>query len=95
MWIKGGSHTDYILVEEEDIKTENQQKELMENWGENSDGGHNYGYRVDMEILEGNEIPPKEWIEKEIRNTKFSLSALRRNIEKQKEILKIYKGLLS
>lgn len=93
VWIKlvkhyqGGSHTDYMLVDSSDIKTHNQEQELMENWGENSDGGHNYGYRVDMHKLKKLELPPKEWIEKEIKRTEDEIEYAKKRIEDKNKFL--------
>ena len=45
---QGGIHTEYVLVE----KTEGDYlQEALERWGENSDGGHNYGYKVTCEKI--------------------------------------------
>ena len=101
IWIKltkhyqGGERSDYMLVDSKDIKTYNQQQELMENWGENSDGGHNYGYRVDMERLKRKELPPKEWFEKAIKRCKDNLGYLKSSIERTEETIKTYENLLS
>ena len=82
VWIKlikhfqGGSHTDYMLVDEKDIDTPDKEQELMENWGENSDGGHNYGYKVDMHALDENELPPLEWIEKKLASNEREIEYL-------------------
>ncbi len=91
---KGGEHIDYMLVDSKSIKTNAQEQELMENWGENSDGGHNYGYRVDMVRLKRKEFPPKEWLEKAIKNCKGNLGYLKNSIERTEETIKIYENLL-
>ena len=62
---------------------------------ENSDGGHNYGYRVDMERLKRKELPPKEWFEKAIKRCKDNLGYLKSSIERTEETIKTYENLLS
>jgi hypothetical protein len=100
VWIKlikhfqGGSKTDYMFVNEKAIETEAQQKELMEDWGENSDGGHAYGYRVEMHTLEEGETVPKEWLEKKIVSTEEGIKYMRKQVLKAEEALKIYKEQL-
>jgi hypothetical protein len=99
-WVKltkhyqGGERTDYMYVEDEQVKTHASQQELMESWGENSDGGHNYGYRVDMEILRGRKIPPKEWLERAIQKSKNNLGYLHSAIERTEELIKTYENLI-
>jgi hypothetical protein len=101
VWIKlvkhyqGGERSDYMLVDSKDIKTHDQEQELMENWGENSDGGHNYGYRVDMFRLKRKELPPKEWFEKAIKRCTDSLGYLKSSIERTEETIKTYGNLLN
>jgi hypothetical protein len=93
VWIKlvkhfqGGSHTDYMLVDPKEIDSENKKEDLMETWGENSDGGQNYGYRVDMFTLNENEFPPKEWIEKEIERTEDEIEYAKKNIDNKNKFL--------
>jgi hypothetical protein len=95
-WIKftkyfqGGVHSDYRLVEEQEIETDDQKNELMENWGENTDGGHNYGYRVEMQVLEDDEIPPKEWLEKAVKSSKNKIKYLKEGIKKEIELMNRY-----
>jgi recombinational DNA repair protein RecT len=85
IWIKltkhfqGGSHVDYKHIEESEIDTEDKQEDLMEIWGENTDGGHAYGYRVDMHILEGDEKPPKEWLEKQVNRAVQEFKFIKNN----------------
>jgi hypothetical protein len=100
VWIKfvkhyqGGERTDYMLVDSKDIKTHNQEQELMENWGENSDGGHNYGYRVDMFRLKRKELPPKEWLEKKIKSLESQLTYSQKAIERTEELIKTLEFLI-
>lgn len=101
VWIKltkhfqGGERSDYMLVDSKDIKTHDQQQNLMENWGENSDGGHNYGYRVDMERLKRKELPPKEWLEKAMKRITNDIGYSENHIERQRNLLMEYAVILS
>ena len=101
VWIKlvkhyqGGERTDYMLVDSKDIKTPDQEQELMENWGENSDGGHNYGYRVDMFRLKRKELPPKEWLEKAMKKITDKIGYSEAHIERQKKLLMEYAEILN
>lgn len=101
VWIKltkyfqGGSRSTYMLVEPSQIDTKEHQEEIMEEWGENSDGGHSYGYRVDMETLEGNELPPKEWLEKAIINRKSSIEYLKKRIVDENNLIGKYETVLN
>lgn len=101
VWIKltkhfqGGERSDYMLVDSKGIKTHDQQQELMENWGENSDGGHNYGYRVDMERLKRKELPPKEWLEKEIKSIADNIGYHEKAIERLKELGFTYMDIIA
>ena len=100
VWIKitkhyqGGSNSTYMLVEPDKISTKERQEELMEQWGENSDGGHAYGYRVYMDILKDDEVPPKEWLEKEIKNKKSSIEYHERIIIIENNIISKYGSVL-
>jgi hypothetical protein len=93
-YFQGGMKVDYMLVEEERVLTHDSQQELMEEWGENSDGGHAYGYRVDMEILEDQEIPPKEWLEKAVKRTADAIKYLQSKTKRTKLELQTLKNLL-
>lgn len=99
-WIKftkhfqGGNRSDYALVEDEEIDTEDKEQELMENWGENSDGGHAYGYRVEMEVLEDGELPPQEWLQKAVKRTRDAIGYLEAKVDKTKEELQALENLL-
>jgi hypothetical protein len=101
VWIKlikhyqGGEKSDYMLVDSKDIKTREQQQELMENWGEHSDGGHNYGYRVDMYRLKRKELPPKEWFEKAIKRITCNIGYNEKHIERQRNLLMEYAVILN
>lgn len=54
-YFKGGGKTHYFrATDEEDAE------EKAKDWGERSDGGHNYGYRLYWEPHE----PPKVWLQK-------------------------------
>jgi len=99
VWIKltkffqGGKHIGYMYVDEKSIETESQRQELMENWGENSDGGHAYGYRVEMHELQ-DEFPPKIWIEKEINSIANSINFYQNSIENLKQLSLEYEEIL-
>jgi hypothetical protein len=86
VWIKlvkhfqGGSKEDYMFVEKSDIDTNDKEETLMEYWGENSDGGHAYGYHVHMSELEENEFPPLEWIEKKLLSNESDIDHLKLKI---------------
>lgn len=101
IWIKltkhfqGGEHTDYMLVDESVIDSKYKQDEIMADWGENSDGGHNYGYRVDMHFMEKNELPPTEWLIKEEKRLLRHLEYLKDDIKESKETIKYYHEILS
>ncbi len=106
VWIKlikyfqGGSHVDYKYVEKSEIETNDQQQELMEDWGENTDGGHNYGYRVELHAMKRNEHPPKEWLEKQIASAKREIERIKKaetkkqRIQKQKDDILLYTELI-
>jgi hypothetical protein len=93
VWIKltkhfqGGSRTDYAYVDKTDIDTKSKQEDVMATWGEHSDGGHAYGYRVDMEELKEGELPPLEWLEKEIKRTEDSVERAKRSISEMNKLL--------
>ncbi len=101
VWIKlvkhyqGGEKTDYMLVDSKDIKTYEQQQELMEYWGEHSDGGHNYGYKVNMERLKRKELPPKEQFEKAIKRITDNIGYSEAHIKRQKNLLMEYGVILN
>jgi hypothetical protein len=82
-WIKltkffqGGSHEEYFHLDESEIQTDEQQQELMENWGESSDGGHAYGYRVELHVMAEKEYPPKAWLEKHISAAKREINYIK------------------
>jgi hypothetical protein len=101
VWIKltkhfqGGSRIDYMIVDKKNIDTHDKEQELMENWGENSDGGHNYGYKVYMEKLKRKELPPKEWFEKAIKKCQDNLGYLKSSIERTEELLLTYTDILA
>jgi hypothetical protein len=86
VWIKlikhfqGGSHTDYMYVDKSDIDIYDKQQELMTNWGENTDGGHAYGYKVGMNKLKKNEYPPLKWIEKKLLSNESDIDHLKLKI---------------
>ena len=100
VWIKlvkhyqGGERSTYMLVDPKDIKTPDQQQELMKNWGENSDGGHNYGYRVDIFRLKRKELPPKEWLEKAMNRITNDIGYSESHIERQRKLLMEYAVIL-
>ena len=100
VWIKlikhfqGGSKYTYKLVEPNQVDTYENQQELMEEWGENSDGGENYGYRVDMEIMENGELPPKEWLEKEIQKREMEIEYHKKAIDNTENFVVELKKLL-
>jgi hypothetical protein len=99
-WVKltkhyqGGERSDYMYVEDERVDTYDHQQELMEEWGENSDGGHNYGYRVDMGILDADEFPPQEWLQKAVRRTADAIKYLQSKTKRTKLELQMLKNLL-
>ena len=82
-----------LNVDKKDIDTHDKEQELMENWGENSDGGHNYGYKVYMEKLKRKELPPKEWFEKAIRRCQDNLGYMKNSIQRTEELLLTYTKL--
>mgnify|MGYP001769107553 FL=1 len=92
VWIKlikyfqGGSKEDYMFVEKSDIDTKDKEETLMEYWGENSDGGHAYGYRVEMHRLKRNEYPPLEWVEKKLLSNEGDIDHLKLRINEIHEL---------
>ena len=84
-----------MLVEPNQIDTDEHQQELMEEWGENSDGGHSYGYRVDLHTLEEGEVPPKEWLEKRVVQINEDLTRLHGSILRTEEQIKTYEDILN
>ena len=93
-YFQGGSKSTYKYIDEKEIETEDQRQEVMEDWGENSDGGHSYGYRVEMQVLEGNDIPPKDWLEKRVISLNKELLYLSGSILRTEEMIKVYENLL-
>ena len=106
-WIKlekyyqGGSFTSYKYVDYTEIETEKQRNTLMENWGESTDGGHNYGYRIKLTELKKGEIPPKEWLEKAIKDAKFAMNLtpitieqVKKKAKKLKKDIEFYESLI-
>lgn len=100
-WVKltkhfqGGVKTDYLLVEDERVEGDSNQQELMEEWGEYSDGGHAYGYRVDMEVLGDAELPPMEWLEKSLKRTNEAIKYLDLKLKRTREELAIIENLIN
>jgi hypothetical protein len=92
---QGGECTDYMFVDAKDIKTHEQEQELMENWGENSDGGHSYGYRVDMIRLKRKELPPKEWLERAMKRITDDIGYSESHIDRQRNLLMEYAVILN
>ena len=92
VWIKlikhfqGGSKKDYMFVEKSDIDTKDKEQTLMEYWGEESDGGHAYGYRVEMHRLKRNEYPPLEWVEKKLLSNEGDIDHLKLRINEIHEL---------
>lgn len=101
VWIKlikyyqGGSKSDYMLVDSKDIKTTDQQQALMEDWGENTDGGHSYGYKVYLEKLKRKELPPKQWFDKAIQRIVDDIGYKEAYIIRQRNLLMEYTIILS
>lgn len=101
IWIKltkhfqGGIHTHYMLVNESVINSKYEKDEIMMDWGENSDGGHNYGYKVDMHFLDEGELPPIEWFEKEKNSLIRHLDYLKNDVKETEETIKLYEEILS
>jgi len=96
VWIKlikhfqGGSLTDYKYVNKTDIDTKDKQEDIMGTWGEHSDGGHAYGYRVDMEELKEGELPPLDWLNREIERTEYGIERAKRSISEMNMLLAEY-----
>lgn len=92
VWIKltkyfqGGKRDDYMFVEKSDIDTPDKEQELMQDWGEHSDGGHAYGYRVEMSRLKRNEYPPLEWVEKKLLSNEGDVDHLKLRINEIHEL---------
>jgi hypothetical protein len=107
-WIKltksyrNGEKIDYKYVDATDIDTPEKQEEICEQWGENTDGGHSYGYSVNLDVLKKDEFPPKEWLVKEISDSKRKIKYIleeriitkRERIQAQKEKIQLYQHLL-
>lgn len=91
---QGGIHTHYILVNETVADSKSEQETIMEYWGEHSDGGHNYGYRVDMHFMDEGELPPNEWLEKEKKHLTHRLEHLKDETKETKETIKLYEEIL-
>jgi len=94
-WVKltkffqGGSYTDYKLVDTLDLNSDDFQQELMEDWGENSDGGHAYGYRVELHVM-NNEAPPVEWLRKAIKNAEQDIEYHENQKIEQIRLISVY-----
>lgn len=101
IWIKlvkhyqGGEKIHYKLVNESVINSKYAKDEIMMDWGENSDGGHNYGYKIDMHFLDESELPPVEWFEKEKKTLNNHIEYLKCDIKETKETLKLYQKIFS
>lgn len=74
---RNGTLVDYKYIDMDEIDTDYKQEELCEQWGESTDGGHSYGYTVNLDILKENEYPPKEWLEREIKSSKSRIKRIR------------------
>ncbi|MFA5366701.1 MAG: hypothetical protein WC333_02355 [Dehalococcoidia bacterium] len=108
VWIKldkyfrGGSHTDYKHLDQSEIDTDAKQQELMENWGENTDGGYEDGYRVCLHVMDKDEHPPKEWLEKQVKravsNIKFikneKVKTKKERLQKEMDNIEFYKQIM-
>jgi hypothetical protein len=99
---QGGSLTTFKHVEESSIDTDGKQQEMMEDWGENTDGGHAYGYKVYLHILPEGETPPVEWLEKELSRARRILNDIKtekvvtkkERLQKQRGLIEFYKQLV-
>lgn len=95
LWIKltkyyrNGEYSDYLYVDEEELG-----ESLLEEWGESTDGGQNYGYRVESHILEEGEYPPKEWLEKRIKRGAGKVTIYESMLNKEKQLIELCKSLL-
>lgn len=76
------------------LKSKEQLIQIMDDWGERSDGGHNYGYKIDIAILNENEIPPKEWFKKAIKHLSIGIEGYEDKIKENKQLLDIYNDML-
>lgn len=101
IWIKltkhfrNGERTDYMLVRPVDVETEDQKEEIMNDWGESTDGGHNYGYRVEMSALENGQLPPKEWLEHKINGMCAEIEILKLRIDRVSETIIEYQEIVN
>jgi len=89
-WIKltkyfqGGMHETFMYVDESEIDSNTKREELMENWGENSDGGHNYGYTINFS--DENIVPTKKWLEGAIRESRRNINHILEELSKDERI---------
>jgi len=89
VWIKitkhyqGGSKSTYMLVEPDKISTKERQEQLL--------SPH---CSINMDILKDDEVPPKEWLEKEIKNKKSSIEYHERIIIIENNIISKYGSVL-
>jgi hypothetical protein len=106
IWVKltkhfqGGSKEDYFYIDKSVIDTDEKEQEFMENWGEQTDGGHSYGYRVyiDWTIKK----PPEKWLKERIEKFKKEITSIREEkrltkkerIKIKKDDITFYKRLL-
>lgn len=101
IWIKltkhyrNGQHSDYALAGESIKDSKEKQNELMQDWGEHSDGGHSYGYRVEMDFLPEGEIPPKEWFDDEVKRLINRITYLKSGIKESQRLIKTYEKILT
>jgi len=78
---------DYRQFSDEFCKTESNLQEEAEYWAESIPGGSNYGYRYGHEEVEK---PPKEYIIKEINQTRRSIASLQKQLDDYEFVLKTY-----
>lgn len=77
-YFQGGSHEEWRLMDHAPEQCD------MEEWGERTDGGHNYGYQVRVE----RGTPPKEVVEEKIKKLKEALERADADNEENKARLR-------
>jgi len=102
MWYKfiktigGAGHKvtsyEYLLADEDTPEGAIKVKKALQDFGEKSDGGSRFGYSLKSEKVD---VPPPEWIEREIEMARHVISYHNSAIEAEVSKIDFYKHTLS
>jgi len=89
-WIKltkyfqGGSHEHFMYLDESEFDTADKRENISADWGENSDGGHNYGYRIYFDSE--NIVPTQKWLDQAIKESRRNIDHILEELSKDERI---------